>query len=314
MRLPTTVSSTTKARLSSTRQCRIRYGLVASLATIAALGAVLTSYEEDIHLISRQAAAILPPTAALFGDDSLQDCPQYGTTILSSTASDNDKLVIDKKAIRAQSKDKLNQLKQFTLPDYEQYMMAPPGKEHYTLWHYLTQTYHKDCRHVVDIGTRYAASALALGAAGAKVRTFDIPTSKERSLAFRQKSEQEWQQQLQEQHAVNIEFYNLDLLQISDEEFSQHMATWLIVLDTFHQPYTVPFEREFLKRLVNSLTPYKGLVLLDDINLNDEMRQWWKEVKDNADLWGFRAYDLTSVGHVSGTGLLDFSGKVVIVE
>jgi hypothetical protein len=30
--------------------------------------------------------------------------------------------------------------------------------------------------------------------------------------------------------------------------------------------------------------------------------------------WGFVANDLTSVAHYAGTGLLDFSGQVAIVE
>ncbi|CAB9518805.1 expressed unknown protein [Seminavis robusta] len=281
-------------------------------AIVPAKSAILPSQA----VIVPQVAVVQPTnviSSSVFKDDTPKDCLQYGTTSLSSTAA-NGKLVIDSKAIRAQSKDKLDQLKQFTEPSYEQYMMANPGQEHYTLWHYLTQTYHKDCRHVVDIGTRYAASALALGAAGTKVRTFDIPNGNERFQAFRGKSEQEWKQQLQEHHGVHIEFFNLDLLKIPDEEFLQHMATWLIILDTAHEPDSNPFEREFLHRLVHLPKPYKGLVLLDDINLNDEMKRWWKEVSDNAYQGGYRVHDLTSVGHVSGTGLLDFSDRVIIED
>ena len=59
---------------------------------------------------------------------------------------------------------------------------------------------------------------------------------------------------------------------------------------------------------------FEGILMLDDIHFNQEMGQWWKELQDNADQWGFKAYDLTSVGHFSGTGLLDFSGKLVIKE
>ena len=59
---------------------------------------------------------------------------------------------------------------------------------------------------------------------------------------------------------------------------------------------------------------YEGLLLLDDIHLNDEMKKWWSEVVHNADQWGYKAFDLSTVGHYSGTGLLDFSGKVKIVE
>jgi len=239
-------------------------------------------------------------------------CPLQHTSKLSMP-----ELVISKSAVKSHSKADLDQLKQFTVRNYEQYMMADPGKEHYTLWHYLTSNFHSsgDCRHVVDIGTRYTASALALGATGIPVKTFDIAQSRERFQAFRGKTETEWQQELQSTSKVNMEFKNLDLLSVPDNEFVSYMSTWLIILDTFHKPYSAPFEREWLARLVNMEPKFEGVVMLDDIHLNPEMRQWWKEVQDNATNWGYIAHDLTSVGHISGTGLLDFSGgKVSIVE
>jgi hypothetical protein len=244
-------------------------------------------------------------------------CSKNGTTQLSSlTATGN--IILNKTAIRNHSKQKLHDVIKFTHPDYEQFMMADPSVEHYTLWSYLTQNYHAadDCRHVVDIGTRYVSSALALGATGVKVKTFDIPNSGERVHAFRGKSEQDWQNELKGGPGVHIEFHNIDQLKIPDKEFHEYFATWLIILDTFHQPYTVPFEREFLSRLINVPEPhkFKGLMLLDDIHLNPEMKKWWEELKDNASQWGYTAHDMTSVGHYSGTGLLDFSGKALIVE
>jgi hypothetical protein len=57
---------------------------------------------------------------------------------------------------------------------------------------------------------------------------------------------------------------------------------------------------------------FKGILLLDDIHLNPEMEKWWKELQDSAGKLGFVAYDVSNVGHFSGTGLLDFSGKVRI--
>jgi hypothetical protein len=244
-------------------------------------------------------------------------CPQHGTTQLSHVTEDG-KIILSKLAIQNHSKQKLKDVIKFTDPVYEQFMMSDPGTEHYILWSYLTQKYHAadDCRHVVDIGTRYAASALALGASGVKVKTFDIPNSSERHSAFRGKSEQDWQNELKGGPGVHIEFHNIDLLKIPDPEFYSYFSTWLIVLDTFHEPYTVPFEREFTSRLINVPEPhkFKGLMLLDDIHLNPEMEKWWQELNDNANQWGYTAHDLTSVGHYSGTGLLDFSGKVLIAD
>ena len=80
------------------------------------------------------------------------------------------------------------------------------------------------------------------------------------------------------------------------------------MLDTFHQPDTSPFEREFFQRLLD--IEFKGILGLDDIHLNSEMKQWWKEVQDGAVDGGYATYDITEVGHATGTGLVDFSGKV----
>ena len=310
---------------AKTSKYRIRYGVLLTSIAVAA-GLVVLFDNDEQAVISRQAtetiqkyvpADILQEISNSISSTQQQSkqvdhraCPLLHTSKLGVP-----EIVIDKTAIRAQSKDSLEQLKQFTEPSYEQYMMAEAGQEHYTLWHYLTKTYHspQDCRHIVDIGTRYTASALALGATGIDVQTFDIPTSTERTHAFRGKPEEEWQRQLISQ-GVHMKFQNLDLLTISDDDFRAYMSTWLIIVDTFHLPYKVPFEREWLERLMNMEPKFEGIVMLDDIHLNPEMRMWWKEVQDNASQWGFVAHDVTSVGHVSGTGLLDFSGKVRIVE
>ena len=76
---------------------------------------------------------------------------------------------------------------------------------------------------MVDIGTRYVTSALALASAPSlpmhpKVLTFDIPTSNERRRAFRDKTEEEWQSAVKAQN-IDITFHNLDLLTVSDDDF-----------------------------------------------------------------------------------------------
>jgi len=84
--------------------------------------------------------------------------------------------------VRALPKTRLAQLQHLTHPNYEKYLMARPGLEHYTLLEYLMQHH---CPTVVDIGTRYIASALALATHGVVVDTVDIPISTERQTAFR---------------------------------------------------------------------------------------------------------------------------------
>jgi hypothetical protein len=109
---------------------------------------------------------------------------------------------------------------------------------------------------------------------------------------------------------VNVTFYNVDLMKVSDEGFQKYLGTWFVMLDTHHRPYTVPFEIEFFKRVVDS--GYKGLMLLNDIDEHDEMRRWWKEVQDGATAGKYRTFDVSPVGHWSGTGIVDFSGKMVV--
>ena len=69
-----------------------------------------------------------------------------------------------------------------------------------------------------------------------KVYTFDIPSSMERANAFRSKTENEWQAAVKALQ-IDITFHNLDLLTVSDVDFRRYMNTWLIMLDTFHEPY-----------------------------------------------------------------------------
>ena len=111
--------------------------------------------------------------------------------------------------------DRLHQVNGFTAEEYEKYITAPAGTEHYALLHYLSKNYAypevatPSCkrRHLVDIGTRYAAaSSLSMASdlhPPLKVMTFDIPNSKEQAVAFRGKTKQEWQD--------SVRAYNVDI-------------------------------------------------------------------------------------------------------
>ncbi len=228
-------------------------------------------------------------------------------------------IILDFSKVQQINMDRLHQVKGFTCDGYDEFMISPAGTEHYALLHYLSKSYadpelNPACqrRHLVDIGTRYVASSLSMASASpVKVWTFDIPNSMERVEAFRSKTEVEWQDAVKAQN-VDITFHNVNLLAVSDVDFERYMNTWLIVLDTFHEPYSVPFEREWLKRLVDA-NFFKGVILLDDINLNEEMQTWWKEMNENAAEDGYVVHDVTKIGHWSGTGLLDFSGGQVSI-
>lgn len=167
---------------------------------------------------------------------------------------------------------------------------------------------------MVDIGTRYLASSLALGSTlnnPTRVWTFDLPDSQERVEAYRGKNGEAWQAEAKEL-GIDVSFHNLNLLEISDADFRRYMSTWLILLDTAHLPKTVPFEIEFVQRLQE--VGYRGLLLLDDIDLNPEMRDWWADLKKGATTAKapYSIYDVTPVGHSSGTGLIDFSNEIAV--
>ncbi|EJK65726.1 hypothetical protein THAOC_13388 [Thalassiosira oceanica] len=227
-----------------------------------------------------------------------------------STTPPSDEIVIDYPGIRELDRGHLlERVTEYTRENHVKYMLAGPGKEHYALLHYLSVTY-GDCRHFTDIGTRYVSSALALGSNRVSpVWTFDVPQSQERRAAFRGKTEEEWQTQLQEEK-VRVTFFNLDLMEAPDDDLKSFLGTWFVMLDTHHLPDTRPFEREFFQRMID--VGFGGVLCLDDIHLNDEMKKWWSELQDGAERGGYRTYDITDIGHRTGTGLVDFSGRVTI--
>ena len=119
-----------------------------------------------------------------------------------SQASHLDKpIILDFKEIKATTDNqRLNDVKGFTELKHEQWILSPAGSEHYILLHHLAtqpsiiSTCPRHHQHLVDIGTRYVTSALAMASASPmhpKVLTFDTPTSIERTRAFRGKTEEE---------------------------------------------------------------------------------------------------------------------------
>ena len=173
----------------------------------------------------------------------------------------------------------------------------------------MAELLHGQIGDFVDVGTRVAASALSLMSHGHSVTTIDIPTSIELDHMVRKNfglSVKEWKSKI-EQSCVTSKLTIVKAKLLSLDENSTHWQTIrrspLIFLDTFHKPNSKPFEREFIKRLVD--IKYSGLVLIDDIYLNFEMQKLFDELvcTDNVP---YNVYDLTVVGHSSGTGLLDF--------
>ena len=68
-----------------------------------------------------------------------------------------------------------------------------------------------------------------------------------------------------------------------------------IMLDTYHDG---TFEKEFYDYLIS--INYKGYLLLDDIHLNFEMEIFWDSITKEK-------YDISNLGHITGTGLVIFN-------
>lgn len=139
------------------------------------------------------------------------------------------------------------------------------GSEHYRL---LTEI-SKGKKLVYDIGTYRGASAIALSNAE-KVVTCDI------------------------QHLLKCELPENVRYKIGNCIGPDLLKADLILVDTFHDG---TFEREVYSYL--EANNYKGILLLDDIYLNAEMKSFWVDID-------LPKQDLTYIGHYSGTGIVFF--------
>jgi predicted O-methyltransferase YrrM len=136
---------------------------------------------------------------------------------------------------------------------------------------------------LVDIGTYCGLSALALSMNEAcDVMTYEvydqIPESSEDVKTIRD--------------VGNITYLIKDAL--TDPNILS--VAKIIVIDV--DPHDGVQEAEFMAALRGM--GYQGLVVLDDIRLNDQMKTFWTNIPE-------RKYDLTQYGHWSGTGVVCLS-------
>jgi hypothetical protein len=96
-------------------------------------------------------------------------------------------------------------------------------------------------------------------------------------------------------HRTTIDFRIGNVL----EDLPSLLDAPMMMLDTNHDG---TFEREFVRELMR--LEYRGIVLCDDIHLNDEMKQFWESI-------ALPKVDLTSVGHWSGTGAILFDSASI---
>lgn len=139
---------------------------------------------------------------------------------------------------------------------------------------------------IIDIGTCYGDSALALSYSGHAVHSFDVADMVGDRL-------------LPPEISLNRE--DLFDAKVREQRKELLLSSGLILIDI--APHDGRPELEMVRWL--QANRYEGLIVLDDI-------WWYKEMRDN--LWyqiesEFKT-DLTSVGHWSGTGVISFKRRL----
>lgn len=154
------------------------------------------------------------------------------------------------------------------------------NNEHYKLLTYLTKRYNDIV--ILDIGTREGCSCLALAQNPSnQVISYDIT-----------RYELPYQLNNASIRIMNIHQENLDTLKSSS----------IILLDI--DPHDGIQEQEFINKLKS--IEYNGIVICDDIH-KGQMQQWWNDLD-------IERYDITDIGHCSGTGLINFTKNKIIFQ
>lgn len=164
------------------------------------------------------------------------------------------------------------------------YFEGAAGQEHYRLIAHLSSQL-PDGSVIVDIGTYHGLSAVG-ASFNEKVRviTYDIfdhlPTSKKTA---------------RDRSNVEIRVGNclMDM-----EKIAREAALVIIDID----PHDGVQEDELVDSLVVRHA-YRGMLLLDDVNLNSGMREFYTETANKLTKYGYQVEDLTDVGHFSGTAV-----------
>ena len=161
------------------------------------------------------------------------------------------------------------------------------GKQHYRLLSYLSTLVNDAI--IIDIGTHHGQSALALSYNKRNiVHTFDIENRVSNSKI---------------KNVDNINFHMDNLFEVDGREKWNEtiLKSSFIFLDV--DPHNGTMEMDFYNYLER--IGYMGFVICDDIWYFKEMRdKFWYKIP-----YSYR-YDLTEVGHNSGTGIFTFNKDI----
>jgi len=153
---------------------------------------------------------------------------------------------------------------------FAHYYTAPPGAEHYRLLAYIS--YFTNGTNILDIGTYLGYSSIALSQNNNnKIISYDVN-----------------KQHNQEDHD-NVTY------RIGDaRDFEDFENTKVILLDTYHDGV---YEEKFIEHLRS--IEWHGLLIMDDIHEFPDLKVLYDKLPEEK-------YDITNIGHWSGTGIVLF--------
>lgn len=175
-------------------------------------------------------------------------------------------------------------------PETQSHFMQNAGREHYKLLAYISQQFQQsDNIEIIDVGTVHGANALALSY-NESVRVFSIDN---------------FRKQIPEQDNVltPLKRSNIRMWVVSPQAImSKLLEAKIIIVDL--EPHDAIHESDIINKLV--IGGYKGIVILDDIYLNDNMKALWSSIPKH-----LKKIDATKYGHWTGTGIVVFDGTVI---
>jgi predicted O-methyltransferase YrrM len=169
-----------------------------------------------------------------------------------------------------------------------EYFDKKAGEEFYRLISFIASKYPAGSK-FVDIGTYYGLSATALASnKDCSVVTYDVydHITEDESVTT-------------VKNIPNVEFRLKDCI----DDMHELASADVIIIDV--DPHDGIQEQEMLEKLRE--VGFRGLMILDDINLNDAMKKFWTNITE-------KKVEATKYGHWSGTGLVMFGNVDVHLE
>jgi predicted O-methyltransferase YrrM len=176
-------------------------------------------------------------------------------------------------------------------PTYQQYFLQDAGKEPYKLIAFLSKTIGGM---VVDMGTLYGSSALALSY-NEQTQVMTLDTKRQIPDA--------------QDLVTPVKRPNVRMIVASCQTVLPHAAKANLVLLDIDAHLTTE-----IKKVIHELAYYnfKGILVLDNIHLNDDMKSLWVDV--GKELKNCKTIDATMLGHHTGTGIIVYDPKHIDIN